>query len=126
LRLWDSSKGHWGGINPHDKYILDKGTMKKFLEGDLLHYSYYHISEHVEQLNKFSTIQAAAYYERGRRTGYLGTLMHTCWRFFKEYFLRMGFLDGYYGLVISKNSAHETFLKYSKLRLLWKNGGDKG
>ncbi len=118
LRLWDSRKGTWGGINPHDKYILEKGATRKFLDGDILHYSYYTIGEHVIQLNKFSTIQAKAYFERGKRSGYLGILMHTGWRFFKEYFLRLGILDGYYGLVISKNSAHETFLKYSKLRHL--------
>ncbi len=119
LRLWDSRKGKWGGINPHDKYILDKGASKKFLKGDLLHHSYYSISEHVKQLNSFSTIQANAYFEKGRKANYLSIIMHTAWRFFKEYFLRLGVLDGHYGLIISKNSAHETFLKYSKLRSHW-------
>jgi len=119
LRLWDSRKGHWGGINPHDKYIFDRGATSKYLPGDLLHYSYYRISEHVDQLNKFSTIQSKAYFERGKKTTYIGTLFHASWRFFKEYFLSLGILDGYYGLVISKNAAHETFLKYSKLRKLW-------
>lgn len=120
LRLWDSRKGSWGGINPHDKYILNKGASKKFLKGDILHYSYYNISEHVKQLNSFSSIQANAYFKKGRKTNFLGLISHTAWRFFKEYFLRLGILSGHYGLVISKNSAHETFLKYSKLRNLWK------
>ena len=38
LRLWDSRKGHWTGINPHDKYELfegDKNTGQ--LKGDILH-----------------------------------------------------------------------------------------
>ncbi len=120
LRLWDSRSGIWGGINPHDKYILDKGATKKFLKGDILHYSYYNISEHVKQLNSFSSIQAKAYFEKGRKASYIGVLLHTCWRFSKEYFFCLGILDGHYGLVISKNSAHETFLKYSKLRNHWK------
>jgi len=30
--------------------------------------------------------------------------------------LKLGFLDGFYGLVISVNSSHEVFLKYVKLR----------
>ena len=45
LRLWDSRRGSWGGMNPHDRFILEKGTTKKFLKGDLLHYSYYSITE---------------------------------------------------------------------------------
>lgn len=116
LRLWDSRKGAWGGINPHDKYLLERGATMKFLKGDILHYSYYSISEHVKQLNSFSTIQARAYFEKGRKANYLSIIIHTSWRFFTEYFWRLGILDGHHGLVISKNAAHETFLKYSKLR----------
>ncbi|MBE0655645.1 MAG: glycosyltransferase, partial [Bacteroidales bacterium] len=37
---------------------------------------------------------------------------------FRDYIIKFGFLDGFYGLVISVNSSHETFLKYSKLRNL--------
>ena len=33
-------------------------------------------------------------------------------------------MDGFYGLVISMNSAHETFLKYSKLRKLYKDAAN--
>jgi len=120
LRLLDSRRGGWGGINPHDKYIQESSATKKFIKGDLLHYSYYSISEHVKQLNSFSTIQARALFERGRKASYFSLLMHAGWRFFKEYFWRLGILDGHFGLVISRNSAHETFLKYSKLRNLWK------
>lgn len=37
-----------------------------FLKGDILHYSYYSVSEHMVQSNTFSTILAHSYYERGR------------------------------------------------------------
>ena len=38
------------------------------------------------------------------------------WRFIRDYVLKLGILDGFYGLVISVNSSHEVFLKYVKLR----------
>ena len=38
--------------------------------------------------------------------------------FFKTYFLRMGFLDGFEGYVISTTTALLTFTKYVKLREL--------
>ncbi|HDT12624.1 MAG TPA: glycosyltransferase [Candidatus Marinimicrobia bacterium] len=116
LRLWDSTKGEWGGFNPHDKFILAKGTTKKFLKGDILHYSYYTFSEHIDQINKFSTILAKSYFQQGRKIHPIGIVAHPLWRFLKDYFLKRGFLDGYYGLIVSVNSAHETFLKYIKLR----------
>lgn len=118
LRLWDKTKGKWGGINPHDKFKLDKGATRKFLKGDLLHYSYYTINEHIAQINTFSTIVANAYLKENRTASYRNIIFHPLWRLFRDYIIKRGFLDGFYGLVISVNSAHETFLKYIKLRKL--------
>ncbi len=120
MRLWDSRKGEWGGLNPHDKFKLKKGAEKKFLKGDLLHYSYYSIEEHIAQINKFSSIVAHAYYKEGRKSGYFNLIFHPLWRVFRDYVLKMGFLDGFYGLVVSVNASHETFLKYVKLRNLYR------
>jgi len=116
LRLWDSRKGSWGGFNPHDRFFLDKGASKKHLKGDLLHHSYYSVDEHLAQMNSFSSIQALSYYEQGRRASLPVILFAPCWRFFRDYIWKHGFLDGFFGFVISVNSAHEVFLKYVKLR----------
>jgi glycosyltransferase involved in cell wall biosynthesis len=118
LRLWDRRKGEWGGINPHDRFILEKGATHKHLKGDLLHYSYYNIQEHIQQINKFTDIYAKSYFEKGQTANYFKIVVHPLWRGFRDYFLKGGFLDGFFGLVISVNSAHETFLKYVKLRKL--------
>jgi len=121
LRLWDSRKGKWGGINPHDEFNLFRGYKQKHLKGDILHYSYYSITEHINQMNRFSGIVARAYFNRGTKSNYFKIIFHPLWRMFRDYFLKAGFLDGFYGLVISINSAHETFLKYVKLRQLCKD-----
>lgn len=118
LRLWDSRKGKWGGLNPHDKFKLEKGASRKFLKGDLYHYSYYSINEHIDQINRFSSIVAAAYFSENRKASYFNIIFHPLWRLFRDYIIKFGFLDGFYGLVISVNSSHETFLKYTKLRNL--------
>lgn len=120
LRLWDSRLGSWGGANPHDKFILDSKARKKFLRGDLLHYSYYRISDHIDQNNRFSTIAARSLFQQGKKSGVLHILMRPFWRFISNYILRLGLLDGFYGLVVSVNSAHSVFLRYVKLRILHK------
>ena len=33
MRLWDSRKGKWGGINPHDKFKLEEGVDQEIFEG---------------------------------------------------------------------------------------------
>jgi glycosyltransferase involved in cell wall biosynthesis len=121
LRLWDSRKGSWGGFNPHDKFFLNKGATRQFLKGEILHYSYYTVTEHLVQINSFSTIMARSYYDRGRRVYISSIILHPLWRFIKDFLLRLGFLDGYYGFIVSVNSAHEVFLKYVKLRNIYKD-----
>ena len=120
LRLWDTRKGSWGGMDVHEMYFLQKGASSQFLKGDLLHYSYYSVSEHVLQINKYSTLMARSYYDRGKRIWFLSIILHLLWRFIKDYLLRAGFLDGYYGFVVSVMSSHEVFLKYVKLWNIYK------
>lgn len=121
LRLWDARKGRWGGINPHDKFLLDPGCRKKYLTGDLLHYSYYSVEEHHIQLEKFSSIHAESLYRMGVHTNFLKRSLHTVWRFTNDYLFRLGFLDGRAGFIVSRLGAREVWLKYLKLRDLWNN-----
>ncbi|MDC3337842.1 glycosyltransferase family 2 protein [Flavobacteriales bacterium] len=116
LRLWDSSKGKWGGTNPHDCFQLNESSTIKHIQGDLLHYTYYEVNEHIRQINYFTDIAAQAYYNKGKRSDLIKIYIKPRLLFLKMYVLKLGFLDGYYGWVIAKNSAHSTFLKYVKLR----------
>lgn len=123
LRLWDRSKGHWRGVNPHDHVIMDKNSPICHLNGDLLHYSYPTIKHHISQINSFSDIAARAAFERGRSSNVLIDLcLNPTLTFLKKYFLNLGILDGYEGFVISVNTAYGKFLKYIKLRELDKRG----
>ncbi|HER09253.1 MAG TPA: glycosyltransferase [Bacteroides sp.] len=125
LRLWDARKGIWGGFNPHDRFYLNKGASRRFLKGDILHYSYYSLSEHLEKMNSFSSILARSYFERGRQVYISSIILHPLWRFIKDFILKTGFLDGYYGFIVSVNSAHEVFLKYVKLRNIYTEEKEK-
>jgi glycosyltransferase involved in cell wall biosynthesis len=123
LRLWDKTKGSWGGLNPHDKVMMKKGSRTSFLRGDIEHYAYSTISGHVEQVNRFTDIAAMAHYKRGISAGYLKIIVHPLWKFFREYIIKGGVLDGYHGLVISAIVSFETFLKYVKLQKLYRESG---
>ncbi len=118
LRLFDRRKGKWNGLLVHETYQLDDQADIGFLKGDLLHYTYYSIDEHINQADHFSTLSAKEYYSQGKKASRLKVLFSPVVKFFRDYFFRLGFLDGYFGFVIAKINAHTTFLKYSKLRLL--------
>lgn len=121
LRLWDRRKGKWDGINPHDKFIMVKGSLGKHLKGDLLHYSYYSISGQIQQINRFTDILANAYHQRGMNATLYHIVLRPLWRFVRDYFIKLGFLDGFYGLVISINASFEVYLKYLKLKKIVEN-----
>ncbi|MBI1838031.1 MAG: glycosyltransferase family 2 protein, partial [Flavobacteriia bacterium] len=119
LRLWDSRKGEWGGDNPHDKYeLFNKNSPTKHLKGDILHYSYYTLEDHYKQVNYFTDILSKAQFKRGKKAPLLTMLMSPIVKFNKDYFVKLGILDGKEGFTISRISAYATFLKYKKLRAL--------
>lgn len=116
LRLWDSRKGEWGGTNPHDKYRIFGGDHATgFLKGDILHYSYNSISEHYKQSEKFSTIASKEMHLKGKTVVWSMIYVKAAFKFLRNYFIKLGFLDGKYGFIICRITAWETYLKYLKL-----------
>jgi glycosyltransferase involved in cell wall biosynthesis len=122
LRLWDSTKGHWTGINPHDKYELLSGDRNSgYLKGNILHYSYYTLEDHYRQVNYFTEIASRAYFDNGKKAPSFKLVLNPVAKFIDHYILRLGFLDGIAGFRISRISAYATYLKYKKLRSLYQN-----
>jgi len=116
LRLFDKRQAYWGGNNPHDKVMLKQTDATiSWLKGDLLHYSYYAINEHYQQADRFATIAAKAFSNKGRKSSYLLAVIKTAAKFIRNYILKIGFMDGYNGFIISKISALETWWKYTRL-----------
>lgn len=116
LRVFDRREAQWTGINPHDhvKLINEKAETGK-LKGDILHWTYQSYSEFNKKSEYFSTIAAQAYFEKGKRASIWNIIWNPFWAFFKAYVWRLGLLDGLNGLVISYQTGHITFLKYTKL-----------
>jgi len=119
-RLWDKTKAQWGGTNPHDLVVFETPEQAIHLKGDLLHYSYASISEHIIQTNKFTTIAALALYRKGVKSNLIKITLRPVWQFFRDYILKRGFQDGFYGLVICSINSMSVFLKYTKLWVLEK------
>lgn len=120
LRLVKKDLAEWGGENPHDKLLLKNGNNIKHLKGDILHYSYYSVQEHIEQQENFSSIAAKAMYIRGKKAPFYKLFVNPIFSWIKDILLRLGFLDGKSGFTIAWISAKSVYWKYSKLRALYK------
>jgi glycosyltransferase involved in cell wall biosynthesis len=118
LRLFNKNKAKWAGMNPHDQCIAEKGSAVKRIRLDILHYSFHSISDHILQIEKFTSIMAQSKFHKGNRAGWLKLIFSPAWKFFNMFFIRLGILDGYKGFLVARNSAFASFLKSAKLREL--------
>jgi glycosyltransferase involved in cell wall biosynthesis len=120
LRLWDRRKGAWSGINLHESVKMNNDAVVAKLEGDLLHFSYYSIQQHLNQINSFTEIAAKEGVAKGKNTSFFVIVFKTIWKFKRDYIFKLGFLDGYYGFVVCAMSAYTVFVRYLKMRELKK------
>lgn len=112
LRLFDRREYRWEGL-VHE-VIVPPRPDAPLLAGDIHHHSYYSISEHVRQTDRFSSLGAQALMDKGRSPSLLRTMYSPFWMFIRFYFIRLGFLDGRAGLIVSVISAYGSFLKHAK------------
>ncbi len=118
IRLFNKRMAKWSNEMIHEKIEIQPNATVKQLNGDILHYSFNSIAEHIAQNNKFSTISAETYFSKGRRTNLFKIIVNPAWAFILSYILRTGFLDGLYGFIVAVNISHLTFLKHTKLLTL--------
>lgn len=114
-RLFDRTTTSWKG-DIHE--TLHGGASALLLNGDLHHYSFHGISDHLQRSDKYARLAAETMYAKGKRIGLPMILIKSMTRFIKCFFLKQGFRDGIQGLIISAISAQEVLLKYSRLYLL--------
>lgn len=121
LRLFDRTKGRWEGLLLHERFELFPDHRPRQLRGDLLHYSYDSVKQHLDQINSFSDIACREMRMKGKKTNILQLIVKPPFRFFYGYFIRLGFLDGFTGFCIAVLSGYGAFVKYAKLYQSYKN-----
>lgn len=120
IRLFRKDKARWEGEYVHEDLVIE-GEVQK-LKGSIHHFTYRNISEHLERINKFSSLGAQKLYSRRKKCRLYHLLLLPFFRFAKSFFFRAGFLDGYAGFIISVLHGYAIFLRYTKLREIWKKG----
>jgi glycosyltransferase involved in cell wall biosynthesis len=113
IRLFDRRRGGWVGYEIHENTRVE-GRVGK-LRGHLEHYSYRSLADHHNRMQRYADLMAQALYGKGKRCGIGKVLVNPQWRFFRGYLLRLGFLDGWRGLVFALVEANYVRRKYLQL-----------
>jgi len=120
VRLFRRAAARWEGEYVHEKLVL-RGRVER-LRHPIHHFTYRNIADHVARINSFSQLGAKKLYARRRKCRGYHLLFLPPARFVRSYVLRRGFLDGFAGLVIAVLNGYAVFLRYAKLREIWKKG----
>ncbi|HEY7168076.1 MAG TPA: glycosyltransferase family 2 protein [Candidatus Binatia bacterium] len=113
VRLFRRERATWGGRDPHEKIIVD-GSVRR-LRHPLEHFSYRDIEDHIERINRFTSISSRESRSAGQKWHAPDALFRPAFRFFYSYVLKRGFLEGFGGFYVAASAAFYVFLKYAKL-----------
>ena len=113
LRLCRRALTSWAGRDPHEKAVVNGTTA--VLEGELHHYTYEDIFDHVARLNAHSSSAAHSMHMEGREASIPKILFNPVIRFVKFYLLRRGYKEGVPGIMVALLESYYVFLKYLKL-----------
>jgi len=113
LRLYDRTRARWSGAYVHEAVHVDGaiGTLTQ----EIQHYAYRNLSDHLETIDRYTSLAARQMREAGRTAGWLQLAGHPPLAFVRNYVARGGFRDGQAGFVISVMNAYYVFLKLAKL-----------
>lgn len=104
IRLFNKNYAHFSDDAVHEKVIVPSSGK---LKNHFLHYAYDDIFQFIEKQKKYAKLS--------HKNSKIKAMINPYWTFFKIYFLKLGFLDGWRGFIIAKLYAQYTFWKYIKV-----------
>ena len=79
------------------------------LDHPMDHYMIHDPAEYIRRITKYGVWGAAQMWKEGRKAGVTEFFGRSLWRFFRAYFVQLGFLDGAHGLMFCIIQAYGTF-----------------
>ncbi len=115
IRLLKKSKSHYEGyVHEQLKVEGEIGTLKTRIE----HFTYKNLDQYIYKLHHYADLKALELNNEGLEPTFFHYLFKPVYRFVHGYFIRLGFLDGYEGLINCVLQSYGVFLRYAKLREL--------
>lgn len=111
LRLAQIKSGQWK--RKVHEYWNVKGEVE-CLENHLLHFPHPSLSEFITDINFYSTLHAAEIQKEGKKATVFKVIFYPLAKFFLNYFVKLGFLDGKEGFTIAIIMSFHSFLSWSK------------
>lgn len=117
LRLAKRNLGLWSG-KIHETWKI-KGNIGK-LKHSLIHFPHPSISGFLKEINFYTDLRSKELNEKSKSSNFLSIIIYPVGKFFLNYFIKKGFLDGIPGLLFATLMSFHSFLVRGKLWLMYK------
>lgn len=122
IRLYNRTRVAWNEAAVHEGLIFPEDTKKKTIGGYIHHYTSRNIHDFAAKTVGYAMLNAEKYRLQGKKASWLQCCIAPVFSFIKNYFFRLGFLDGEAGFTVARMNAWYTWLKYVRLREMNRNG----
>ena len=116
LRLAEKNAGYWN--RPVHEVWEVKGPTAE-LSHPLLHYPHPNVAQFLKKINEYSTLNAQYLYSQQVHVPVWHIAAYPVAKFFRNYLLQLGFLDGTPGAIVAIMMSFHSFLTRAKLYMLW-------
>lgn len=104
-RIYNRKVAEWSKELVHENLMYAQGVNVTKLKNEILHYSYPSLKRHHEKTESYARLTAQKWKIENRSPTLFKKIFGPGFRFFRTYILKLGFLDGKEGFLISKMSA---------------------
>ncbi len=121
IRLFNRKQVNWDESPVHEQLVMPAGVVIKRAKGNVLHHTVTDEREYAQKMQNYASLNAEKYHLQGKKSSWLKIHVAPAFNFFNFYVLKLGFLDGHAGYVCAKMTSRYTFLKYKRLKELWRS-----
>jgi glycosyltransferase involved in cell wall biosynthesis len=114
VRLINRDKCRYNANRVHEEIVTD-GLTIGYLSTKFEHYTFRDMEHFVQKQQRYATWSAIDHDKKTGRVTAFHFVIKPFFRFFKHYFLKLGFLDGKIGFIIAAVAAWSVFLRYVKI-----------
>lgn len=116
IRLFNKKYCRYNDNLVHELLIAEGPTGK--LKNAVPHYTYKSLDHYTGKLHQYSELQAKMLFEKRKKPNLYHFLFRPFYRFWYQYIIRLGILDGKEGFVLAYINAFSVFKRYVNLWIL--------
>lgn len=98
----------------HEMPVVTGNT--KILKNKMLHYSFESAQHYKSKMEHYGALKALELYKKGKKATILHFMFRPAYKFFTNYIIRLGILDGKEGFQLCYLSAYGVFYRYKELK----------